>query len=254
LKGPVKRFASGLFCVSVWLLSLTGFAADESNAFKVPSLTGPVMDLAGVIEAPVATQLEQILRHANSAGRIQMTILTLKSLGELPIEQASIQIVDAWKLGAKGKDNGLLFLVVPSEKKARIEVGQGLEGEIPDILAKRILAEISRPYFKANRYSDGIMAGTLNVLKLLDPDGKAEAAGLPAVESPPEPAKRGRSGLPDWAIILIFIIIIILRITGRGFFIGGGGFGGGGWGGGSGGGGWSGGGGGFSGGGSSDSW
>ncbi len=229
-------------------LIFTAWLPSEVSALNIPELTAPVMDEAGVIGGRAAQFLDHLLREANAREKIQLTILTLPSLDGEPIEQATIKIVDKWKLGKKGKDNGVLFLVVPAERKARIEVGQGLEGDLPDVVAKRILADIARPYFKKGLYADGILAGTVQILKRADPEFSIEGySQQPSAESKQEQ-------LPSWAQILILIALIVIVIFGR--FLGfiGGGFGGGGWGGGSGGGGWSGGGGGFSGGGSSDSW
>jgi uncharacterized protein len=247
----MKFFAALIFS----FLGLSCYAESGAPAsLKIPALTSPVMDTVGVLSQHERAVLEQTLRQANALHRMQMTILILDSLHEMPIEQASIEIVDQWKLGEKGKDNGLLFLLVPAEKKSRIEVGRGLEGDIPDVVAKRILADISRPYFKVGQYGQGIMAATVSLLKIMDPNGQGEARGLPEVE--PAPVQRAqKKAIPEWVILVFFLLFIFLRLFfgggrgGGGFYIGGGGFGGSG-----GGGGWSGGGGGFSGGGSSDSW
>ena len=228
----------------------------QAGSLRVPELSGPVVDQAHVLSEAESQTLSSLLRRANDLHRIQMTILTLPTLGDTAIEEATIQISEAWKLGEKGKDNGVLFLLVPSERKSRIEVGRGLEGEIPDILAKRILADVSRPYFQRGEYGQGLLAGTVSILHILDPNGKGEANGLPAVQEPSQERRGHRSALPDWVWIIFIIVMILVRLGGGGGFFGGGGFyGGGGFGGrSSGGGGWSGGGGGFAGGGSSDSW
>lgn len=215
------------------------------------------MDQAGVLSERTQVILTQLLQQANNREKVQLQILTLKSLNDYTIEQASILITDQWKLGSKGKDNGVLLIVVPDEKKARIEVGKGLEGDIPDVIAKRILADVSRPYFKKNQYNEGILAATLEILKIADPEFSLEAYG----QSLPQSSDQ-KHNTPIF-IILIILFVILSKLSGfggpgrrglggfggRGGF--GGGFGGGGFGGG---GGWSGGGGGFSGGGSSDSW
>ena len=210
------------------------------------------MDQAGVINPRSRELLEQLVRSANDHGKIQLQILTLKSLQGYTIEQAGILITDQWKLGTAKKDNGVLLIVAPDEKKSRIEVGQGLEGEIPDAIAKRILADVARPYFQQDRYADGILAASIEIIKRADPEFQFQ--NIPA-QIPP---KRSH----DFPIIFILFAMFILfskifggRRRGFGYWGGGwgGGFGGGG-GFGSGGGGWSGGGGGFSGGGSSDSW
>lgn len=232
------------------LLCLSSLGA---QAFEVPRLTGPVIDQAGYLERGDERELTQLLYDFNRRGIAQVQVLVVKSLEGLPIEQASIQITDKWQLGDKQKDNGVLFLIAAQDRKLRIEVGQGLEGAIPDAYARRIIDDNVIPLFRAGQTSAGIVLGTHQILALAD----KEFGQQHNLEAPPEEKTEGR--LPLGLIILILIIISILGRFGGGrgrYYRGGGGFGGFGGGGsfGGGGGGWSGGGGGFSGGGSSGSW
>lgn len=238
------------------LMLLVGLGA---SAFQVPSLTGPVVDEAGVLNGQTVSKLSGLLQRINQRGTVQLQVLTLSSLQGDVIENVSIQVVDAWKLGTAKGDNGVLFLIVPSEKKMRIEVGQGLEGDLPDVIAKRIIADVVAPYFREGLYNEGITAGVIEILRHTD----AKAIGE---EAPPPPAREKKKSGLFWFILIIFLLLLKQILFGggggggRGFggrrglggFYGGG-FGGGGFGGSSGG-GWSGGGGGFSGGGASGSW
>lgn len=226
--------------------------------FAVPSLTGPVVDDAQIMNSEAKGKLEGLLRRVFERGKVQVQVLTLKSLDGAAIETASIEIVDQWKLGAEKKDNGILFLIVPAERKMRIEVGQGLEGDLPDVIARRIIGDTVAPYFREGLYDQGVLAGVVEILKYSDP----EVLGQVGVKVQDRPQKSSRQqGLPVWVIILIFIVVVLKKLMGHGggaSFRGGrgpwgGGFGGGGFGG-RGGGGWSGGGGGFSGGGASGNW
>jgi uncharacterized protein len=229
------------------------FGLGKSEKFKIPELTGPVVDEAQVLDASTKEKLEKFLFLAERKEKIQLQVVTLKSLEGHSIEEVSIQIVDQWKLGHKDSDKGVLFLVVPSERKARIEVGQGLEGDIPDAVAKRILADRVRPYFKAGDFSGGILVGSLEILKY---------GGFKLQTEKDTGYQRGDVPLEIQLIqylidklgfgffILLVIIVIFLRAIapfgfGSGLRRGRGSWGGGGW---------PGGGGGFSGGGSSDSW
>lgn len=227
--------------------------------FKVPSLQGPVMDEVGFLNSQDQKNLESLLYDFNRRGKAQVQVLILSSLGGAPIEQASIQITDAWKLGDAKKDNGLLFLIAAQDRKIRIEVGQGLEGMIPDVIAKRIISDRVTPYFKINDYSRGIKVGIYEILNLIDQEFVKEN-GIQVDEASGDSAK-----IPTPLVIIFILIFIVFMILsrfgggGRGFRRGGygsGGFGGGfgGSGGFGGGGGWSGGGGGFSGGGASGNW
>lgn len=246
------RFLTSLL-FSIFLVA--GFSARAE--FKVPALQGPVMDEVGVIPRSMRQDLTQLLLDFNKRGKAQIQILVVGTLDGEPIEQASIKVTDQWKLGDAQKDNGILFLIALQDRKMRIEVGQGLEGAIPDVYAKRIIADIVTPYFRKQRYADGIYSGVAQIMALADKEF-ADEKGMTTDDRSDD--KGG--GIPLGIIVLILIVISILGrfgggrgryLGGRGGF-GGGTFGGGGFGGSGGGGGWSGGSGGFSGGGSSGSW
>lgn len=225
--------------------------------FQVPRLEGPVMDEVGILPRSLRQDLSQLLFDFNRRGKAQIQILIVPSIGDETIEQVSIRITDKWKLGDAKKDNGILFLISVNDRKMRIEVGQGLEGAIPDVYAQRIIADTVRPYFRQKRYGDGVYAGVAQLMELADKEF-ADEKGLSTADRSDD--KGG--GIPIFIIIILFIIISILGRFGGGrgrYYTGGGGgfggLGGGGFGGSGGGGGsWSGGGGGFSGGGSSGSW
>jgi uncharacterized protein len=226
----------------------------RANAFDVPALTGPIVDSAGVMREQHARYLEDVIRRIYEASQVQLQVLTVPTLGGEPIEQASIAVTDKWKLGKKGSDKGLLLLVAVQDHKVRIEVGQGLEGDLPDVTAHRIIDQIILPRFRSGDISGGIVEGVQTIASIVAPD-----AGI----APQHKQRRQMNG--NWFFITLLILFVLINIFssffggrrgfwgGGGGWYGGGGFGGGGFGGG-GGGGWSGGGGGFSGGGSSGSW
>lgn len=226
--------------------------------FKVPALTGAVVDDAGVLNPSTRSSMEAALREVRSKGGPQINVLTVQSLEGLTIEQASIQVTDAWKLGGQKADDGILFMISMGDRRMRIEVGQGLEGVLTDVESKRIIEDRVIPYFRAGRPGDGIVVGVSSILQKTSPE-LAKALG----ESP-RLAKKSRSrdqGIPVPLLIFIVIVFLFLGRGGRrggllgalaGSALGSSGRGGG-WSGG-GGGGWSGGGGGFSGGGASGGW
>ena len=172
-----------------------------------------------------------------------------------------MRVAEAWKLGSKGRDNGVLVTVARDERKVRIEVGGGLEGGLTDAQSARIIRETIAPAFKEGRYGDGLYGAGVQILGAL--------GSLPRNVARPREAPRSihLSSVAIAALVVFFLLIRIAsglgwrrRRTLWGYPFGGGGLpggrwgGGGGFGGGGGGGGWSGGGGGFSGGGSSGSW
>lgn len=224
-------------------------------AVPTPRLDSAVVDLANVIPADQKILLEQELRAFAQTGKAQIQVLTVPTLDGEAIEDFSMRTVEQWKLGTDKKDNGVLILVVTQDKKSRIEVGGGIEGELTDIATKRILADQARPFFIRGDFGSGLRVAAAAVMDRLN--GLAE-----------DPVSAAPERSVNWLVLLFIFVFFILplftrrRMGRRGAFWGGygaGSFGGGGWGSGSGGwgsggGGWSGGGGGFSGGGSSDSW
>lgn len=236
--------------------------ADE---FRVPALTGPVVDAADVLDRRYVDVIENGLRKLNAGGGTQINVLTVPSLGGLEIEQASIKVTDAWKLGGAKTDNGVLLLVAPTERRVRIEVGQGLEGSLTDAYSNRIVRDTILPQFRNGDFSRGVLLGLVEIIKRTDPN--VDPNTLFGEQDQPRP-QRNSSGSGLFKLIF-FLLILIVIFAGRGGgggrrsrfspwaagalgyglgrSSGGGGFGGGG-------GGWSGGGGGFSGGGASGGW
>ncbi len=236
-------------------------AAAHAEA-PVPPLTGPVVDTAGLLSQGDVRRLSDLARSARARANgegVQLQYLVVPSLEGEPIEDYSIRVAEKWKIGTKGKDNGLLVTVAVQDRAWRIEVGGGLEGDIPDVLAHRIGEQVLVPAFRAGRYADGLYDAGAELLTL---------AGVAPedVQARVRAHHRGVTGLPSGAgvLIAIFVVLWILSNVFRGFgprrrrsmWWGGGPWIGGGWGGGGfgGGGGWSGGGGGFSGGGASGRW
>lgn len=241
------------FLALSFFMIIMSLGFNSQAQFKIPALTAPVIDEVGFLSRNDRQELMQLLYDFNRRGKAQVQVLIIPSLEGMPIEQASIEIVDKWKLGDEKKDNGVLFLIAAQDRKLRIEVGQGLEGAIPDALANRIINDQVVPLFRAKRISAGIVVGVHEILRLAD----KEFADENIHDSP----KRG-GDIPAFVILLLIIVIGVLGRFGggrgrhmRGGYGGYGGGLGGGFGGSSGGGGgWSGGGGGFSGGGASGGW
>jgi len=218
-----------------------------------------------MLSAATIDRLESALRALQQTGGTQLVVLTLPNLSGLSIEQASIQIVDAWKLGTEKRDNGVLLLIAKQEHRMRIEVGQGLEGVLTDAYSKRIIDESIQPLFRAGDFDSGILVGVYQIARITNP----EVDLSPYLEGVSTQAhrrtRRSAPGPLGWLVFLLIAMPFWLsrwgRFGGRGYNggrhgsywgsgSGGGGFGGGGFGGG----GFSGGGGGFSGGGASGGW
>ncbi len=223
---------------------------------NVPPLKARVTDLAGVISPTERMRLEEKLYYFETQTSNQIAVLIIPSLEDESLEEYSIKVTDAWKLGEPAKENGVLLLIVKNDRKIRIEVGYGLEGTLTDLVSSQIIRNDIAPYFKQGNYYAGIAAG-LNSIMLATKDEYKAA---------PKQYQRSRGDARKSFGSLIFYILFFLFLIGGGrrgrrglfwallgasmFRSGGrsGGFGGGGFGG------FSGGGGGFGGGGASGGW
>jgi len=238
------------------------WAAPAVAERAIPPLTGPVVDEAGLLDARSARALESLSRRAHEGqggNGVQLQVLIVRSLEGEALESFSMRVAEAWRLGSRGKDNGVLLLVALDDRKVRIEVGGGIEGGLTDAQSGRIIRNTIGPAFRERRYGEGLLRAGSEILAAL--------GALPAGQAIPRARPSGWSMLGGIFPYLLFFLVPVLILAIRGFdrsprrrggwggpFIGGGWGGGGGFGGGSSGGGWSGGGGGFSGGGASGSW
>ena len=256
----------GALTLAVLGLLLIGGAAIAAPKF--PPLTGRVVDNAGLLSPAAEQRLTAELAGLEAKTGRQMVVATLPDLGGYEIEDYGYQLGRAWGIGDKTRNDGVLLLVAPNDKKVRIEVGYGLEGVLTDALSSVIIQTRILPAFRDGKMEAGVIAGTEAVISQLSlPDDQARAIAT----ATPAPQPESDSSLPG---VIIFSVVIIFWVLsgvlrggrGRRGRRGGGGLwwllpmllssggrgGGGGWSGG--GGGFSGGGGSFGGGGSSGGW
>lgn len=184
------------------LLTLASYAPATAGAREIPAHTSLVVDEAGLLDAREQDFLRTALTNFQRDHGAQIQLLTIRSLEGDSLEDFSIRVVDAWKLGTKGKDNGALFLVAAEDKKLRIEVGRGLEGDIPDVVAGRILDQGVRPYFREGRFRDGIYNG-LNLIALA---AGGELRGLR--QSRVEVAEKVH--VSPWIVILALLLLVFV--------------------------------------------
>ncbi|HET6388972.1 TPM domain-containing protein [Hyphomicrobium sp.] len=233
-----------------------------------PELTGRVTDEAGLLTPQDKAEIEQALADLEQTSTDQLAVVTVKSLQGYPIEDYGVGLGRKWGIGQKGKDNGVLLIVAPNDRKVRIEVGRRLEPFMTDTMSALIIQNAILPKFRRGDFADGIKDGIRDIKAVLLGDAdevKQRAAGARA----PEDDAEAMLHLLIFLAIVAFIIWVNYRqaqavqqgIPGarrRGGIIvipgGSGGWGGGWSGGGGGGGGWSGGGGDFGGGGASGGW
>ncbi|MCE9551044.1 MAG: YgcG family protein [Betaproteobacteria bacterium] len=158
----VRVWARALLFLLIWL---GGLAHAE---VAVPPLSARVTDLTSTLDAAQKQQLETRLAQFESKKGAQIAVLLIPTTQPETIEQYGIRVVEAWKLGRKGIDDGVLLLIAKDDRTLRIEVGYGLEGVLPDAIAKRIIAETITPHFKRGNYFAGISAGVEQLLAVIE--------------------------------------------------------------------------------------
>jgi len=158
------------------LLFLLPFAA---HALEVPRLAGYVNDYAQMISPSAKARLEQDLAAFERSDSTQIVILTVPSLEGEVMEEFSIKVAESWKIGQKGKDNGIVMVVSKQDKKIRVEVGRGLEGKLTDLMAGRIIDLVVKPRFKRGDFDGGFLAGVASMIDATRGEFKAEERRRP---------------------------------------------------------------------------
>ncbi len=254
MKNRMARIAiRALVCCAALL---AGHAGAPAAPVSIPRLTQYATDLTQTLSAGQLATLSSELDAFQKKTSTQVVVLMIPTAGDQAIEELSYRIAQANGIGVKGKNNGILLLIAKNDRHMRIEVGYGLEGALPDILAGQIIRKEIAPRFRTDDYYGGIESGVRAIMLATQDEYKAD--------TPP----RKRQGSIVVLLFMVFAVILVTRMFRRvgGSFPGGfgppflGGWGGssssGGWGGGGGfgGGGFSGGGGSFGGGGASGGW
>src|ERR1700761_3946521 len=148
------------------LLLCWAFAAFADVA--VPPLTGRVVDQTGTLSSDTVASLSQKLKDFEARKGSQIAVLIVPTTAPESIEQYSIRVAEAWKVGRKKVDDGAILLVAKDDRKLRIEVGYGLEGALTDVTAKRIIDEIITPKFRNGDFAGGISDGVDRIIRIID--------------------------------------------------------------------------------------
>jgi uncharacterized protein len=147
------------------------------HALEVPKLQGYVNDYAGMISAQAKATLEQELQAFEQTDSTQIVVLTIPSLEGEVLEEFSIKVAEQWKIGQKGKDNGIIVLVSKQDRKIRVEVGRGLEGQITDLMSGRIIDLVIKPNFKRGDFDSGVISGIHALIDATRGEFKADSNG-----------------------------------------------------------------------------
>ncbi len=163
------------------LLVISSATTAGGAAANLPMPRHYVEDYANVVNASHEQSLNGILQELEQKTGAQYIILTVDTTGGLPIEQFSIELVEKWKLGQKGKDNGMIFVLSKNDRKWRFEAGYGLEGFITDQYCGRVGREVLVPYLKQDNYSEGIYQANLKIVQKIDGDYRVALTVMPLV-------------------------------------------------------------------------
>jgi len=212
--GPFQAARRALgFVLAAWLLAVLFAAAGAQAQVPVPKLSARVTDLTGTLTAEQRQALETRLAEFEARKGAQIAVLIVPTTLPETIEQYARRVLDEWKLGRKDIDDGALLLVAMKDRKLRIETQYGLEGVMPDAIAKRIIDEIVTPRFRQQDFYGGISAGVERMISVVE--------GEPL---PPPKARGARSedrgvNLESLLMIgfaLVFVVAGVLRaIFGR---------------------------------------
>jgi uncharacterized protein len=210
-----------------WLIAFTWMLAAGAFAQQadVPYLTGRIVDNAEILKPDTRKRLAETLRQHEQKTTNQVAVLTVPTLQGNSVEEFAVRVFEQWKLGQKGKDNGVLVVVAPQDRRMRIEVGYGLEGVLPDAIAARIIRNVMTPRFKQGNYDAGIAEGVEAIVAHL------EGKEAPAAAEPQETRQGEFIKAPDmpleekilfgafiFGIIGLFTIIGIIT-PGMGWFM-----------------------------------
>jgi uncharacterized protein len=202
---------------TVWCAVLLAcLAAPAARGTEIPYLAGRVNDTAELLSDDTKQELESLLRQHEDSTSNQVVVLTITSLESESIEEYAIRVVDTWKLGQKGKDNGVLLLVAKDDRQVRIEVGRGLEGELTDALSAQIIRREIVPNFKGGDYDRGVRAGVDAILGAIAGSYTADDSAADGGESFP-------MGIFVFlfflSIVGLFTLIALITPGGTGWFL-----------------------------------
>ncbi|MCX5687903.1 MAG: TPM domain-containing protein [Candidatus Omnitrophica bacterium] len=183
----------------------TGIGFCEEPTFQ--NYIGYVNDYANILSDEVKAKLTVLSGEIENKTTSQLAILTIDTTSPLDIETYAVKLFEKWGIGQKGKNNGVLILVAVKDRAVRIEVGYGLEGAIPDALAKNIIEKSMIPFFKNGDYNAGILQGAVVLSHLIAGEYNVEISELENIKIT---ASSKQPSIFD-VLFIIFIIIILIR-------------------------------------------
>ena len=189
-------------CISTFLLLIVSVALTaQSTLESIPNqklINGSyVSNPDAILNAATVTQIDTLLTSLEKKTTVQVAVVVVESIGDADIFEFAQKLFTAWGIGSKGNDNGLLLLLVKDQRTVRFHTGYGVEGTLPDVICKRIQRDYMVPEFKNGNYSAGVLAGLVQVEKILTDPTYAEE-----LKSPEE------TQVSDWVGLIIFLLVV----------------------------------------------
>jgi len=204
-----KKTFSLIICAFIFqfIFSLNSFSQD------LPNYTGYVNDYANILSSETKNKLSQLIGELERKTTSQIAIVTIDTTSPLDIESYAVKLFEKWGIGQKGKDNGVLLLIAIKDRAMRIEVGYGLEGAIPDALAKVIIEQYITPSFKEGDFNTGVTKGVIGITKLIAKEYDIELSELSDIPiQVPMPEKPSLLASILNFIFTLFIIIMFVSL------------------------------------------
>ena len=199
--------ARGGWRLAIGIIALL-YTALAVFAVNFPALTGRIVDQENIIPAETRSAIEPKLADLEAKSGIQLVVATVTSLEGQEVEPYANELFRSWKLGEKAKNNGVLLLVAPNERRVRIEVGYGLEGTLTDALTKVIITNAITPRFKAGDFSGGISRGVDDIITVLTTDA-SEWQKRPSLRLDNQQTTDPATWLLIAALIALFTLLIV---------------------------------------------
>ncbi len=188
--------------LSFLIFAGTGFCEEVS----FPNYTGYVNDYANILSGQAKAKLTALSEEIENKTTSQLAILTIGTTSPLDLETYAVKLFEKWGIGQKGRDNGVLILIAVDDRAMRIEVGYGLEGAIPDALAKNIIEKSILPFFKSSDYNSGVLQGAAILSKLIAMEYNVEISELDNIQIN-EPSRK--ASIFDFLFLALLIIILV---------------------------------------------
>ena len=197
---PAPRAVLPWLLLTLLLLTLTAFA--QEVPVPAPPTDAPVLDLTGTLRPEEAAALKSRLLAFEQQKGSQIAVLIVPTTQPESIEQYSIRVADKWKVGRAAPDDGVILLVAKNDRAVRIEVGTGLEGALPDVIASRIISQVIVPHFREGDFSGGINAAITRIIAVI------EGEPLPEPERRSSRQPEGLGGIGNALPILLMFVFI----------------------------------------------